>query len=195
MENLRQYYSNRSFTIQKKKDDTTTFIKCNVCGEEIEYSAKLCNLHRFPICSSCKKILFTNLIGSVINELTILDWYTNGNSIVICHCKCSCGKSTDVFLHNVITGRTKSCGCIKHFRSKPKDPIKLNLYNRYYNILYGNRLGEEWSAENDGFEKFYEWCINKGFNLEEPVRLNRMDSTKKFSPENCYFKYIKRSKI
>lgn len=56
----------------------------------------------------CRK----NYIGQVFGELTVLEMlYGYKNEKTYCKCLCSCGKECIVYMNNLTTGHTKSCGC------------------------------------------------------------------------------------
>ena len=38
---------------------------------------------------------------------------SNNNKNIIWHCKCECGEECDVASHDLLTGNTKSCGCMR----------------------------------------------------------------------------------
>lgn len=49
--------------------------------------------------------------GMVFGQLTILATYRDQKSALKCTCRCNCGNQTEVYLYNLKSGRTKSCGC------------------------------------------------------------------------------------
>lgn len=54
-------------------------------------------------------------------RLTVI-YYFRKNNYKMVHCICSCGKEKDVYNSNLISGRTKSCGCLEYEnRHKFKD--------------------------------------------------------------------------
>ena len=72
-------------------------------------------------------------VGQKFGRLTIIaraDAYkTEAGTISRYLCRCDCGKETTVLWHNLRTGRTQSCGCLKKGRCgrKPKQWNSLNL--------------------------------------------------------------------
>lgn len=72
--------------------------------------------------------------GEVYGELTIVEmlwnYSKNGTS---CRCKCSCGNETVALVSNVVSGRTKSCGCLE----------VSSRYNRNHSMrAVGERFGK-----------------------------------------------------
>jgi hypothetical protein len=57
----------------------------------------------------------TNLVGLIFGKLTVLEMlygYDN-NKRTYCRCVCECGNETIVDMHNLLNGRTASCGCLE----------------------------------------------------------------------------------
>lgn len=51
-------------------------------------------------------------IGQVYGKLTVERVYLDqDNQAIKCHCVCRCGGEKEVFLSNLVSGRTTSCGC------------------------------------------------------------------------------------
>lgn len=90
-------------------------------------------------------------------------------------CKCSCGKTVEVFSHNLRNGYTKSCG---HTRITNSDS-RTSLYRKYYKK---RTIGvcPEWNT----YEKFKEWAYANGY--QEGYYIQRRDTNLPFSPENCF---------
>lgn len=64
-----------------------------------------------------------DITGQVFGRLTAMYPRTDIKSECrgkIWHCKCSCGKEADVLGHSLLTGRTRSCGCLLHKDLKGK---------------------------------------------------------------------------
>jgi hypothetical protein len=81
-----------------------------------------------------------NLLGQKFGRLTPIEYL--GKSIWLCECACS-GTQTKTYNSNLISGRTKSCGCIKHIPESslpPKMGAKYNFYNVINSYYNGKRL-------------------------------------------------------
>ncbi|MFA1509905.1 hypothetical protein ACDN41_11815 [Priestia aryabhattai] len=110
-------------------------------------------------------------------------------------CECDCGESVTVKRNSLVTGHTKSCGCLekgkeKHgLRSHPLYSTWLNMKDRCYNPnnshyqYYGERgihLCDEWK---DDFKSFYDWSIDNGW--RKGLSIERKDFNLSYHPDNC----------
>lgn len=117
-------------------------------------------------------------------------------------CKCSCGTVKNVRQRLLITGKTKSCGCIRK-EELVKRSTKHNCSNtRIYGIYakmkkrcysendkrykdYGGRgivICDEWLGEN-GFQNFKDWAYENGYN--DSLTIDRIDNSGNYEPSNC----------
>lgn len=111
------------------------------------------------------------LIGMVYNSLTIKETpvsiYVAGKKRRHVKCECVCGKEVFVMLHSIMSGKTKSCGCVMLVY---KDRVKAKKMRGAYSCmlqrchnpkckayqLYGAKgikVCDRWRC---GFEYFYE---------------------------------------
>lgn len=122
--------------------------------------------------------------------------------LYIWRCKCDCGKVVEKRQCNLLSGHTKSCGCLfgdthttsldmsGHRLYKVWKNIKKRCFNqRCWNYKnYGGRgitICDEW--KND-FPAFCRWSYKNGYNEEAPTgkcEIDRIDNNKGYSPENC----------
>ena len=119
---------------------------------------------------------------------------------VVWKCKCDCGNESYANSGALLSGRTRSCGCLMH-ESRGKSRIthhksKSRLYVLYNGIKarclnpnnkafkwYGGKgikICDEWL--ND-FQAFYEWAMANGY--AKGLTIDRIDSEKDYCPENC----------
>lgn len=84
---------------EKRTDDNRE--QCKKCGEKAKR----------------KKLSDKNMIdlsGQVFGRLTALyPLEERRNTHIVWHCKCSCGKECDIVASSLVSGNTKSCGCLK----------------------------------------------------------------------------------
>lgn len=140
-----------------------------------------------------------SVIGKKYNRLTVIGEYSNGRR-VIRHCLCDCGNKTDVVLDKLVSGHTKSCGCLNHEKRKttplkhgesktrlwriyakmlrrcyvPKEPAY-----KYYGAL-GVRICDEWLNDRS---KFFDWAKKNGY--QDDLTIDRINVYGDYSPDNC----------
>ena len=143
-----------------------------------------------------------DFIGKKFGRLTVVEYVgkdKNKKSMFLC--KCDCGKSKVVNRNNLVTGTTKSCGCIKVelLKSKSKKYSK-NTHEKLYNTwtgmkqrcynsnaerypIYGARgieICDEWK---NSFVDFAEWALSNGY--QEGLSIDRIDPNGNYEPSNC----------
>lgn len=121
-------------------------------------------------------------------------------------CKCVCGKRVEIISCHLLTGHTKSCGCLrdelaseaatKRFTTHGKRKHKLyqvfldmksrcyrkkNKSYKYYG-LRGITVCDEWI--ND-FIVFFNFAINNGW--KEGLEIDRENNDGNYEPDNCRF--------
>jgi hypothetical protein len=124
-------------------------------------------------------------------------------------CKCDCGKEKSISKQKLLSGETKSCGCLQRDTAKrdstthglaghPLWSLWRDIRNRCYNPkvnsyhLYGGRgvaMCEEW--RND-FMAFYNWAIGNGW--KPGLQIDKDKKAREigvepllYSPERCEF--------
>lgn len=110
--------------------------------------------------------------------------------------KCSCGVEGEVILGSILSGNTKSCGCLSRGNATKHGKCGTRLYRVYNKMLtrcsnpsnnryvnYGGRgikVCEEWSSS---FEAFDKWATSNGY--EDSLTIERVEVNKGYSPDNC----------
>ena len=112
-------------------------------------------------------------------------------------CKCDCGNICHVQASKLLTGYTKSCGCLRHnpppnkTHGLTKDrlyPVWLQMRYRCKNPTnqsykqYGAR-GISVCKEWENFQTFYDWMI--AHEWHPGLSIDRIDPDGDYCPENC----------
>lgn len=149
---------------------------------------------------------FKDLTGQKFDRLTVIKRTgTSKSGKVLWLCECSCREHNQITTttSNLITGNTKSCGCLAKesaSRTGKANTIHGDTDTRLYRIFrgmkdrcynsknkdyarYGGRgikVCEEWLNDYITFKK---WAISNGY--QEDLTIERKDFDKDYCPENC----------
>lgn len=131
------------------------------------------------------------------------------NTRIMWHCKCDCGKESDVYALSLTSGKSKSCGCLKSDINRLHNPNEKHglckkdengKYPRIFRIWcgmkkrcyspseptyknYGGRgirICSEWYRD---YRNFYTWAMSNGY--ADNLTIDRIDNEKGYFPENC----------
>src|SRR5215831_11228216 len=53
------------------------------------------------------------LVGKQFGRLTVLGERLVARRSVKCLCRCACGTEKEIYRHNLVSGETRSCGCLR----------------------------------------------------------------------------------
>lgn len=143
---------------------------------------------------------FIDHTGQRFGDLTVVSLYSRcsrkENRQTRWLCKCDCGKEVVVQNGNLVTGNTKSCGCLRFKSQGAYVPNKNRVYNSWHAMkarcyspcnnryrLYGGRgirVCDEWK---NSFEAFREWALSNGY--AENLTIDRIDPDGDYCPDNC----------
>jgi len=146
-----------------------------------------------------------NNINEKYGRLTIIK-EVKGTRLRKFLCKCECGNMKTIYLGHLLSGNTKSCGCLKKDRnvkvftkhglsksrlycvwSSMKDRCYRKKSNAYKN--YGARgisVCDEWLD----FKPFTEWALSNGY--QEDLTIERINNDGDYKPGNCTFVHLEK---
>lgn len=144
-----------------------------------------------------------DLTGQRFGRLTVIGLDDRNSKKTFWVCECECGGIKVARSDALLSGATKSCGCLKKEQDKINlgAPIIHNQSNsRIYHIWqhmkarcknqnnpryarYGGRgikVCEEWE---NSFESFWEWSRTHGY--EDDLTIDRINNDGNYEPSNC----------
>ena len=147
--------------------------------------------------------LANDLTGKTFGKLEVIGVHDTGSRKTYYVCQCDCGNIKVVRADALISGATKSCGCIK------KEQDKINLSANHKHKMSGTRIYETWqdmkrrcynkqNARYDryggrgitvcdewlnNFQSFYDWAISNGYS--DDLTIDRIDNDGNYEPSNC----------
>lgn len=195
---------------ENDKDGRTRWVCECECGNTVIVLGKSLRTGHTQSCGCLnrkrvKETSFKDHTGQVFGLLTVIsrsDDYISpsGRHCVRWLCRCSCGNETITSSNQLVTGRTKSCGCLRTGNTKHggrKDrlyKVYHNMKNRCYNEnskdfkYYGGRgikICDDWL--ND-YLSFKEWAYDNGYDDTASFgkcTIDRIDVNKGYEPSNC----------
>ena len=146
-----------------------------------------------------------NLVGQKFGKLTVLD--QGGRSKdrhVLWNCVCDCGNMLKVASSDLVSGHSKSCGCLqkeitsviryKHgdrdarlyqiWKSMRKRCENTNCKSFQYYGAKGVSVCSDWQD----YRAFKEWAMQSGYDNDAPYgacTLDRIDPFGDYEPSNC----------
>lgn len=197
---------------EKSKSGAKRFLCICECGKEVIVQAGNLQSGCSKSCGCMKGQLVTkgktkDLAGQVFSRLTVnnLVGY-NKHAGAVWNCACECGATTNVVAAYLISGKTRSCGCLgRELTAKiftKENPAKEhplyhtwtamkgrchNKKNRAYNS-YGGRgikVCSRWKNGEDGLTGFQCFVLDMGDKPNKEYSLDRVDNSGDYSPENC----------
>ena len=147
-----------------------------------------------------------NLLGKKFGRLTVLEdtGERYNQKLVIWKCKCDCGEYKNVSSNSLLTGGTKSCGCLQKERTKESSKKKIKHGHKKSNQI--TPTYSTWQSmkrrclneDNHNF-KYYggrvimiceRWMVFENFLADmgerpEGKTLDRINNDGHYEPSNC----------
>ena len=139
-------------------------------------------------------------IGNVFGELTVVK-FIGKNKLYqnVYLCECSCGNKKEVLDQRLLTGNTKSCGCLKVKRLIKHGMSRTKIYQVWQQMIercytetcanynkygaIGTKVCDEWRGKENGFINFWNWAKDNGYS--EGLTLDRINTYGDYEPNNC----------
>ena len=113
-------------------------------------------------------------------------------------CLCDCGNLRIVRRDNLLSGHSKSCGCLRKENATKHKLSNHPLYFVWANMVHRCKNKENGSYESYGgrnisvcnewvnsVETFYFWAVNNGF--RKGLQIDRINNNGNYEPNNCRF--------
>lgn len=172
--------------------------KCD-CGKEKVITKRALTIDKTKSCGCIVgKSNLKDISGIKFGRLTAVCIHHLGKQGCYWKCKCDCGNEAVVRSSSLLSGDTKSCGCLRSeiLIHKTHGMTNTRLYriwsgmkdrcmnpNSKYKKRYHDRgitICQEWL---DDFMNFYNWAMANGYS--DALTLDRIDNNKNYSPDNC----------
>lgn len=95
-----------------------TYVKCRCdCGKELTRQVGNLRRNNYPSCGCMvkeimQKTMKSDIVGKTFGKLTVIQMIPTENYKTKVRCKCECGNEVIIQRTHLVSGHTKSCGCI-----------------------------------------------------------------------------------
>ena len=168
--------------------------KCD-CGNEIEVDGNALRTGHTQSCGCLRKenIYFKNLTGQRFGKLTALYIIDSANNRKVWHCVCDCGNECNVDSKSLISGHTKSCGCLHSYKEVEIENIlnqfKINFIKEYtFSDLRGKRNPLRFDfaiIQNDNIICLIEYQGNQHFDMSNNWHTKQLEESDIKKKEYC----------
>jgi hypothetical protein len=145
-----------------------------------------------------------NMVGKTFGRLTVIEPDVPKEGRTRYLCKCECGTVKTVIGRDLVSGHTKSCGCLWRDKVTKHGGRSASNTDRLYHVwrsminrceypkhksfkYYGGRgiaVCKEWHD----YETFKSWAMDNGYNAQADFMkctLDREDTNGNYTPDNC----------
>lgn len=177
-----------------------SYWKCRCdCGNELVACSDVLNTGMKKSCGCIRiKDISEQRFGRLIAKRLLR--MENGNAIW--ECQCDCGNLTEVNRGSLVSGSTRSCGCLAKERASEINTkhglSNEHIYNTWKSMIrrctiksdsqyknYGARgikVCSIWIGEQ-GLRNFYDWSVKNG--VSDDLTIDRIDVNGNYEPSNC----------
>lgn len=170
------------------------------CGTKFITSAFALKSPYQKSCKNCRNPRIEDITGKKFGYLTAIKYVgkSKGNQ-TLWECQCECGNKVVIHKQNLISGHTKSCGCLNRKvaseRLKTHGDTNKRIYRIWHDMMYrcysekhksycyyggkGISVCDEWK----NYSCFKEWAFKNGY--EDSLSIDRIDSNGNYEPSNC----------
>lgn len=142
-----------------------------------------------------------DLTGQKYGQLTVLERAENRNGRVHFKCICDCGNICVIMSKHLISGHTKSCGCLSRFKASVRKSIHKMTNTKIYGVWcgikrrcfnsncsqyhnYGGRGITIYPAWIDDFQSFYDYVSTLEHFNEQGYSIDRINVNGNYEPGN-----------
>nr|WP_297873513.1 hypothetical protein [uncultured Blautia sp.] len=173
--------------------------KCD-CGNEVSVLSNSLRNGAVVSCGCYRKErlhekTFKNLSGGRYGRWLVLEEFKMENEKTYWLCQCDCGTRKYVRADQLLSGDSKSCGCLTVNSATTHGLSKKRIYQIWSHMIqrcenrnatsykdYGER-GISVNYEWHDFRKFYEWSIENGY--ADHLSIDRINVNGNYEPSNC----------
>jgi hypothetical protein len=138
--------------------------------------------------------LIKDITGRNFGYLSVIRYVKTHNNRAFWECQCICGRVTSVRSNNLVSGTTKSCGCLFKDRVTTHGKSKSPIYQVWRDMLKrcykdDSKVYEGYGSRGiivcDSWHKFEDFYKDMGDPPFVAASLDRIDNNGDYTKENC----------